>query len=97
RGLQTRKGKIRLRLPDHRARKAKAVRIAVHRAALYRRAARIGKAEEFCRLVESFSDRIVPRGADPRITADILDKDELGMSAGHEEEEIGKIELVGEP
>src|SRR6185369_13281703 len=47
------------------------------------RAARIAKAEQLGRLVERFAQRIVERGAEPLVTADLLDDKSLRMAAGH--------------
>ena len=77
--------------------KSKRVGIAFQRFALDLRAAGIGQAEHFGDLVEGFADGIVDRRAEPQIIADAAHRDELGMAARDEQQQIGKIETAGEP
>ena len=57
----------------------------------------IGQAQEFGRLVEGFAERIVERRAEPLVLADALDDEKLRMSTRDEQEQIGKVEPIGEP
>ena len=67
------------------------------RLALDLRPARIGEAEQLRGLVEGFADRVVDRGAEPHVFADIEHRDDLGVPAGGEEQAVGKLGAVGEP
>ena len=53
-------------------------------------AAGITEAQQLGRLVEGLAQRVVERGAEPLVAADVLDHQELGMPAGDEQQEIGK-------
>ena len=57
----------------------------------------IGQAQEFGSLVERFAQRIVERRAEALVVADALDDEKLGVSARNEQEQIGKVEPIGEP
>jgi hypothetical protein len=61
------------------------------------RAAGIAEAEQLRRLVEGLADRVVDGGAEAAIGADALDRDELRMTAGDQQQQVGKAEAVGEP
>ena len=56
----------------------------------------VGQAEQFRHLVEGLADGVVDGRAEPHIIADALDGDELGVAAGHEQEEIREGKVVGE-
>ena len=57
----------------------------------------IGQRQHFCHFVESFAHRVVDRGTEPDIFADADHGDDLGVTAGGEEQAIGKVERVGQP
>ena len=57
----------------------------------------IGKAQHFADLVESFARRVVDGRAEPEIIPDPLHRDQLGVTAGDQQQQIGKREFVGEP
>ena len=83
--------------PSHRAGKIEPHRIAAERRLFDARAAGIGQAEQFGRLVEGFADGVVDRRAEPPIIADAVDRDELAMAAGDQQQQIGKVDIVGQP
>ena len=97
RRLESGKGKIRVRPPEHRPRQGEARGVAGQRLALDLRPAGVGQAKELRDLVEGFADRVVDGGAKPHIVADPEHRDDLGVAAGGEEETIGKRRRVGEP
>jgi hypothetical protein len=82
---------------EHRARQDEALRLAALRLALDLRAARVGKAEQLRGLVEGFADRVVDRGAEAHVAADVEHCDDLRMAAGGEEQAIRKSRVVGQP
>ena len=71
--------------------------IAAARGALDLRAARIGQPEHFCHLVEGLAHGVVDGGAEPHIVADADHGDDLGVTAGGEEQAIGKRQRAGQP
>ena len=71
-------------------------RVAVLRLALDLRPARIGEPEQLRGLVERFADRVVERGAEPHVLADVEHRDDLRVPAGGEEQAVGKLGVVGE-
>ena len=76
---------------EHRARQDEALGVAVLCLALDLRAARIAEPEQLRGLVERFADRIVDRGAEPHVLADIEHRDDLGVAARGEEQAVGKL------
>ncbi len=60
---------------------------------LYRRPARIGKAEELRRLVERLARRIVDRRGEAAVIAKTAHFEQLAVPAGDEQQEIGEIEI----
>ena len=96
RGLQAGQREVRFRPAQHRTRKGEALGIAVERALFDQRAAGIGQSQHLGDLVEGFADRVVERRAEPDVVADSLHRDELGVAARQQEQEIGEGGIVGE-
>ena len=61
--------------------------------ALDGRAARVAEPQHLRDLVERLADRIVDGGAEQAVAADALDRDQLAMAAGDQQQEIGEVEL----
>ena len=59
-------------------------------------AAGIGQAKHFGGFVEGFAERIVDCGAEPDIIADTAYHEQLAVAARGEQQEIRKVEAVGE-
>jgi len=59
-------------------------------------AAGIGQAEHFGGFVEGFAERIVDCGAEPDIIPHTAHHEQLAVAAGGEQQEIRKVEAVGE-
>ena len=97
RRLQPRQRKVRLGPALHRPRQRKPRRISPHRFLLHLRAARIAQPQQLRGLVEGLADRVVLGGAEQRVVADPLHRDDLGVPAGGEEQAIGKLGARGEP
>ena len=60
------------------------------------RSAWIAKPKQLCSLVEGLAQRIVQGRAEAGIGADILDDEKLRVTAGDEQQQIGKAEAMGE-
>ena len=71
---------------------ANRVGIAAARGGLDRRAAGIGQAEQLGGLIERLADRVVHRRAQPFVLPDALDREDLGVAARGEQQQIGKRE-----
>ena len=71
--------------------------ITVGRRAFDLGSAGIGQRQHFRDLVEGLAHRVVDGGAEPDIIADADDRDDLGMTAGGEEQAVGKFERIGQP
>ncbi len=95
-GFETGKGKIRFRPAKHGARQIEPRRIAVPRQSLDLRSAGIGKAQHFPDLIEGFPGRVVDGRTEAEVVPNPLHRDQLGMAAGDQEQQIGKGEFVGE-
>ncbi len=66
------------------------------RGALHRRSARIGQAEHLGGLVEGFADGVVDGAAELLVIADAAHRDQLGVAAGDQQQQIGEADAVGE-
>ena len=97
RGLQPRQRKIRLRPPVHRPRQREPRRVAPRRLLLHLRPAGIAQPQKLCGLVERLADRVVRRGAEQRVVADALHRDDLGVAAGRQEQAIREQHARGQP
>ena len=95
RGLQSREREMRLRPPVHRARQSDGCAAALG-GLLDRRTAGIVEAEQLRRLVESLAKRIVQGRAEARVLADVLDDEQLRVSARDEQQQIRKAQAMGE-
>ncbi len=95
-GLQAGEREIRLRPAHQRAGQVEAFGIALPRLDFHVRTARIGQAQELRHLVEGFADGVVDGGADAHVIADPAHRDELGMPARGQQQQIGKADAVGQ-
>ena len=87
---------MRLGPAEHRPRKRKARGIARARGLLDRRAAGLRQAEQLGGLVEGFAERVVDGGAEADVAADVLDQQQLRVPAGDEQQQIGRLETLGQ-
>ena len=58
---------------------------------------RVAEPQHLRDLVEGFAQRIVDRGAEPPIAPYILDDQKLAVTARHQQQQVGKIHVVGQP
>ena len=77
--------------------KAKRVGSPVARRLLDVRAAGIGQADQLGRLVEGLAERIVDGRRPALVVADAAHQHDLRVAAGDQQQQIGKVEPVGEP
>ncbi len=96
RGLQSGQREIAVAAPRHRPRQRETTGVAELRRPLDLRPARIVEPEELRGLVEGFADGVVERGAQPHVIADAAHGDDLGVSAGGEEQAIGERHVIDE-
>ena len=54
----------------------------------------IAEAKEFCSLVERLAKRIVEGGAKPDVVVDAADTEQLGVTTGHQQQQIGRFQSV---
>lgn len=95
-GLQAGKRKVTTRAALERARQLESGCITLLGGVLDCGATGKPEPEKFCGFVEGFSDRIVDRGAEQRVLAKSLDREQLAMAARHKQQEVGKLNAVGQ-
>ena len=81
----------------HRPGQPEPVRIAVPRPCLDPGTAGITEPQHLGDLVERLADGVIDGGAEAPVGADAFDRQQLAMAARHQEQEVGKFQIVGEP
>ena len=96
-GLEAGERKIATRPPAHRPWQVEARAVATGSGGFECRAAGIAEFEQLGRLVEGFADGVVDGAAKAVIDADILCDHQLAVAAGDQQQEVGKVDCVGQP
>ena len=95
-GLEAREGKVGVRPADHRPGQREALGVAVLGGGFDRRTAGIRKSEELRGLVEGLANGVVHGRPEPLVIADALDRQNLGVAARRQQDEIGKGDAAGQ-
>lgn len=96
-GLEAGKRKIAAVAPFHGTRQIEPRGIARKGRLLHRRATGIAQAQHLGGFVEGLADRIVDGGAEPAVVADPFDHQQLAMTAGHQQQQIGERHIIRQP
>lgn len=97
RRLETGEGEVGFLAADERPGQMEAVGMAAQGLPLDGGAPGIAELQQLGRLVEGFAEGVVDGGADAAIAADAVDAQQLAVTAGDQQQQVGKVEFVGQP
>ena len=95
RRLEAGEGEVGFLAADERPGQMEAVGMAAQGLPLDGRAPGIAELQQLGRLVEGFAEGVVDGGADAAIAADAVDAQQLAVTAGDQQQQVGKVEFVG--
>ena len=90
RRFQSGKAEVAAFAPQHRPRERVSARVAIGGQAFQRRPSRPAQTEQLADLVERLAGRVIDGGAKAAIPADAFDRDTLAVSAGNQQQQLGK-------
>ena len=96
-GLQAGEGKMTPGPALQRPRQGEARPVPFGGPGLNGRSARIAQAQHLGGFIEGFPQGVVDGGAETPVTPDALDGQQLAMAAGNQQQQVGKIDAVGQP